>query len=222
MAIFGLYFVRKLLEEAGWPRKQGLFGKLVIDVEILDSATNQMVDWAASIGAGRPRLALQIVAYELKDKDWEGQNPPSMKEFVKEMQGKKGWGKMSEDRSPHEVIEPAGFSGVSRGPYMRAKELADKRIAWALEQFFMWGIFYGLSNPKPFERWYRKYLKDFDKSLPMYKRVGLDVEKPQDLEDLYSTGEDIVRRYERELMEQQLPPIPPKLLSDAKKLGVKI
>jgi hypothetical protein len=62
MAIFGFYFVSGLLREAGWPRKQGLFRRDVLDTTILDSAIDQMVDWAASLGAGRPALALQIVA----------------------------------------------------------------------------------------------------------------------------------------------------------------
>lgn len=50
MAIVGFYFVSGLLRVAGWPRKQGVFRKEVLDTAILDSAIDQMVDWAAALG----------------------------------------------------------------------------------------------------------------------------------------------------------------------------
>jgi dGTPase len=62
MATFGCFFVTGLLREAGWPRPQGLLRKEVIDTMILDSAIDQMIDWSAAIGAGRPRLGLQVIA----------------------------------------------------------------------------------------------------------------------------------------------------------------
>ncbi|MDB5182666.1 MAG: hypothetical protein JWO47_450, partial [Candidatus Saccharibacteria bacterium] len=54
MAIFGTYYVVNLLRVAKWPRKEGILGKEVYDVMIADVTIDQMVDWAASIGAGSP------------------------------------------------------------------------------------------------------------------------------------------------------------------------
>ena len=63
MSIFGFYFVSEILREAGWPRRKGVFNSTaVIDTIILDGATDQMIDWAAALGAGRPTLALQALA----------------------------------------------------------------------------------------------------------------------------------------------------------------
>ena len=56
MSIFGVYFVVSLLREAGWPRKQGVFGGETYDTTIADAAIDEMVDWAASLGSGRPML----------------------------------------------------------------------------------------------------------------------------------------------------------------------
>ncbi len=58
MSLFGFYFVTSLLREMGWPRKQGLFRRVAIDSTVADGAIDQMVNWAASLGAGRPPASL--------------------------------------------------------------------------------------------------------------------------------------------------------------------
>ncbi len=50
MSIFGLYFVRSLMHEAGWPRKQGLLRADAFDTTIADHAVEQMIDWASALG----------------------------------------------------------------------------------------------------------------------------------------------------------------------------
>jgi hypothetical protein len=50
MSMFGLYFVRSLMHEAGWPRKQGLLRAEVFNTLIADQAVEQMIDWAAALG----------------------------------------------------------------------------------------------------------------------------------------------------------------------------
>ncbi|MBI5734097.1 MAG: hypothetical protein HY973_04125 [Candidatus Kerfeldbacteria bacterium] len=88
MAIFGQYFMYGLLREMGWPRKEGLLRRDVVDALIFDSVVEQMIDWAAGIGAGRPRLALQVIAEMNRDKNWEGPDAPKIKWVIDELRKK--------------------------------------------------------------------------------------------------------------------------------------
>ena len=125
MSIFGFYFVGTLLRESGWPRKQGLFKKEVIDTNILDSTIDQMVDWAAALGAGRPGLALQIIAEMFRDRDWAGSDAPSIEHFISGMRSSNESWAASSGRAPHDIIEPTKFSKI--GASMPAKALDDVR-----------------------------------------------------------------------------------------------
>ena len=71
MSIFAFYFVGNLLREAGWPRKLGLFKGEGYATIIADGVIDQMVTWGASLGAGRPSLALQVLAEVYRDRKLE-------------------------------------------------------------------------------------------------------------------------------------------------------
>ncbi len=43
--IIGFHFFASLLHETGWPRKQGLFRRLVVDTTIVDLIIDQMITW---------------------------------------------------------------------------------------------------------------------------------------------------------------------------------
>jgi len=74
-SIFGFYYIMGLLNHMGWPRRKSLFySEAVVNSLILDSAVEQMIDWAASIGACRPQLALQMIATMLRGTDWESKD----------------------------------------------------------------------------------------------------------------------------------------------------
>lgn len=200
----------------GWPRKRGLFRQPCIDTTILDSSVDGMIDWAASIGAGRPHLALQVIAYIFKDKDWEGSDAPKIKLLIEETRPvyqermiKSG------SHAPHAITRVTHFAkhcGVS----VKAKWLQDVRIRNILEQEFLGGLLYGLGSPNLFESWWKDERQQFDKDLPMLQKAGVDVGTAlPPLSEYYANSEQIIRNYEQE-MAIQLPSIPRKLLSDAK------
>lgn len=60
MAVFGLFYVKSMLQEAGWPRKKGLLRKEVIDTFFLDRVIDQMINWGAALGA--PTIATADLA----------------------------------------------------------------------------------------------------------------------------------------------------------------
>lgn len=213
MSIFGFYFVSTLLRETGWPKKQGIFKKEVIDTTILDSTIDQMVDWAAALGAGRPNLALQIIAEMFRDRDWEGSDAPSIEHFISGMRSSNESWTTSSGRAPHDIIVPTKFSKT--GASMPAKALNDVRSG--LEHFVLEGILWGLANPDAFENWFVARHREQTNQLPMMSEAGLEIGALPDLQEFLANSEQILRGYEAEI--GPLQPIPAKLIADASKIG---
>lgn len=216
MSIFGFCFVGSLLREAGWPRKQGMFKGEVYDTAIVDTVIDQMVDWAAALGAGRPRLALQVIAEMFRDRDWGGDDAPEIKTFVDSAQDT--WNS-SASVAPREVVQPVRLA-KSFGKSIDLKAFKDARLQVALEQYFLGALLWGLSNPDRFAAWYASTAKHQESSLPIMRKSGLAVDALPALPQFFEDSEEILRDYEREM--GSLPSIPQKLLSDARLLGWKV
>lgn len=218
MAIFGLYYTKNMLRLMKWPRTQGVLKKgQYIDSTIFDSTIDQMVDWAAAIGAGKPKLALQIVAYMFKDADWGGPDAPQVKNLCVEMNAKyRTEGADFNKTAPHDIIHPVRIAETF-GPTIKAEALFDKRLQGRLEGNFLGGLMYGLSNSKSFEAWHSHHLAEFEKNKDLYQKADIGVDRLPTLSETYRDSEEIIQNYEKE-MEIKLPPIPDKLLVDAKAL----
>ncbi len=218
MAIFGLYYTKNMLRLMDWPRTQGTFKKSqYIDSTIFDGTIDQMVDWAAALGAGKPKLALQIVAYIFKDADWEGADPPQLRQLCEEMNAK--YREESADfntTAPHDIVHRVHIAETF-GPTIKAEALLDKRLQGRLESDFLGGLMYGFSNPKSYEAWHSNHLAEFEKDKELIQKMDIGVDKLPTLSETYRDSEEIIQNYEKE-MEIKLPPIPDKLLVDAKAL----
>lgn len=218
MAIFGLYYTKNMLRLMKWPRSQGVLKKSqYIDSTIFDSTIDQMVDWGAAIGAGKPKLALQVLAYMYSDKDWESADSPKIKMFAEEMNAKyREEGADFNTTAPHDIVHRVHIAETF-GPTIKAEALLDKRLQGRLEQDFLGGLLYGLSNPKSFESWHSYHLAEFEKSKDLYQKMDIGVDRLPTLSETYRDSEEIIQNYEQE-MEIKLPSIPDKLLADAKAL----
>ena len=144
MSVFGLYFVGNLLREAGWPRKQGLFGRLAFDSIVLDAATVQMIDWAASLGAGRPVRALQMIAEMNRDRDWSGPEAPRIKDFLDKVGD--AWGK--DGAGPSDDIEGAHFQKHAKS--ISAQDFTQPQMRGILEQLCLDRTPLGFGPPRRF------------------------------------------------------------------------
>lgn len=133
MSILGFYYVGSLLREMGWPRKQGLFRTEAYDTAIVDAAIDQMVDWAASLGAGRPAVALRIIAEMFRDRDWDAQGAPDIEVFING--SRKSWDEQPK-AAPREIIKPVRLAGAF-GASISHKNLQDSRLRTALEQYVL-------------------------------------------------------------------------------------
>lgn len=216
-SIFGFYYIMGLLSHMGWPRRKSLLNSTaVVDSLILDSAVEQMIDWAASIGACRPKLALQIIATMLRDTDWESKEAMDLSAEVGNM--KKQWAERGNSDNPREAIKPVKFSKHSK--VMTMKQLKDKEISHALEVYCYESLIWGLVNPDNFKTYYSANEKRQIEKMPEYKKAGLEVDYIPSLDQILKEGEEILKGYEKEIRE--LSPLPQKLQSDAISVGIKI
>lgn len=205
-----------MLGQMGWPRRSGLFNSnAVIDTTIAEASTAEMIDFAAAIGACRPKLALQILACMFKDRNWEDENAPQILLFIEN--AKNDWNS-KKGSSPREIIKPIEFSKY--GKTIEAKLLNDREVQAALEQIFLAALLWGLANPEDFKTWYEEDARDKTEKLPEYQKANLDVGSIPSLPEYLDECERMIKGYEEKMGE--LPTIPPRLLEDARVLGRKI
>lgn len=206
-----------LLSHMGWPRRKSLFNsEAVVNSLILDSAVEQLIDWAASIGACRPKLALQIIATMLRDTDWESKDAMNLSAEVGNM--KKQWAERGNSNNPREAVKPVKFSKHSE--VMTMKQLKDKEISHAFEVYCYESLIWGLVNSDNFKTYFSANEERQREKLPEYKKAGLAVDYIPTLDQILKEGEEILKGYEKEVRE--LSPIPQKLQNDAISLGIKI
>lgn len=216
MSIFGFYFVGNLLREAGWPRKQGVFKGLAYDTVFVDLAIGQAMDWGAGLGAGHPRLSLQMIAEMYRDRDWESDEAPNLKLYLDDMAKDDSWSAAS---SPMDAAQPVQLA-EHFGRSMKLEYFQHKKTRALIEPHFLHALLWGLSNPDRFDAWYRSKHARQESRLPEMLEAGLDVEHLPSLPEFLEYCEQIVRDYERDI--GPLPPIPPRLLDDATALGWKV
>lgn len=217
MPAYGKYYINGVLGATKWPRKQGVLGKEVVDVTILDVSIDQMVDWAAAIGAGRPKLAVQVLASLYNDRGWDTDHPPDVEMFVG-MQDEEFKNKRLNlnSTSPHDLLAPYHFAKNS-AKTVPFKQLSDPKIEEILETTFMAALLYGFNHPVEFKNWYKYNLDEFESEKPKYEMIGSPVQDLPSLDELFSNAEDIINLYYQECG-ATLPLPHPKLLAVAKKI----
>jgi hypothetical protein len=216
LSFFGFYYVTGLLEYMGWPKRRSLFNsEAVINSLVLDSAVEQMIDWSASIGACRPDLALQIIATMFRGNDWDGEGSLNLLKMVGD--SKKLWNERG-NNSPREAVQPIKFSKYAA--VTSSKDLNDKRMQSALEDYFYQSLIWGLVNPNSFKVYFETSDKRDKDRLPMYEKSGLGIDSIPTLDRMLKEGEEILRGYEKKV--RPLSPIPQKLIKDALSLGIKV
>jgi hypothetical protein len=216
-SIFGFYFITGLLSHMHWPRRRSLFNsEAVVNSLILDSAIDQMIDWATSIGACRPSLALQIIASMLRDMDWDSKEALDINAETNNL--RKQWVERGNSNNPREAVKPVEYSKYS--DLISMKQLKDKEFQLVLEVYCYESLFWGLVNSDSFKTYYSTKEKRQMEQMPIYKKAGLAVDYIPTLDQVLKDGEEILKGYEKEV--RPLSPIPQKLLNDALSLGIKV
>lgn len=210
MSMFAVYFAAQLLREAGWPRKLGRFKGVGYDAVVADLAFAQSIEWGAALGAGRPRVALQMIAEMFRDRDWESDQAPDVRMFL-DGAPEARW---STADSPQDAVKPPelakGMDTIS------VEQFKDPKLRTTMEQLLLQALLWGLSNPDRFEAWYGSMLAHRKKMLPMTQAADVQADLPS-LQDFFESSTQIIGDYERDI--GPLPSIPRRLLDDAAALG---
>jgi hypothetical protein len=178
---------------------------------VVDAAVDQMIHWAAAIGAGRPDLALRVIAEMYRDRDWESDDVPQIKAIVDDIG--EAWGATGAD--PVDEIAPSRFAAI--GTSMRPEELKDKRTWYVLEHFCLNGILWGLAYPDAFAAWYEANATPPQEK---WQPAGLSDREPPQLTQFYADCVSLLEDYQAEIA--PLPSIPSRLLDDAQALGRRV
>ena len=214
MSIFAFYVASNLLLEMGWPRKLGRLKGEGYEAWIVDVAYAQAIDWGAALGAGRPRLALQMMA-DIHQGDWEGDDAFNVKGVVESLRGMT-WGTAA---SPQEAVPIPGYAKHTKT--LSVDQFRDRRTTTPMEVYVIYALLWGLTYPDRFEAWYESKVADYESGAPEAISHGLEIDETlPSLPEFYENSEQILRDYEQEI--SPLPPIPPRLLADAKALGWRI
>jgi hypothetical protein len=207
---------RRLLHEAGWPRKLGLFKGVGFDAAMLDVAFEQANELGAALGAERPSLALQMIAEMYDDRDWEGEDAPDLKVYVEGLR-KLAWATAA---SPQEAVPLPSFA--DSGAALTVEQFDRREFRRTMEVPFLSAILWGLDHPDRFEAWFSAQKAEYESMLPQARRAGLEVDDElPSLPEFVETGEQFISEYEQ-VSNHQLPPVPPPLLADAQALGWRV
>jgi len=225
-SIFGFYYVVGLLRHIGWPKRRSLFNsEAVVNSLVLDSAIDQMIDWSASIGACCPDLALQIIATMFRENNWNSEDSFNILKVVSD--SKYLWNERG-NNNPRDIVKPFKFSKHKDATSLKdlkkdvisSKDLKDKRMQLALEQYFFESLIWGLANSSSFKIYFETNEKRQKDRLPLYEKAGLEIDSIPPLDQILKEGEEILRGYEKEV--RPLSPIPQKLIKDALSLGIEV
>jgi hypothetical protein len=216
MTDFGNYFVRKMLEQNGWPKRSGLLSsKAVIDALVTDTILNQMVDWSAGLGACKPDLALKMIATSYKDRDWEDKNSIDVLTLTQDL--KKQWESKDKNIAPHDVSEPAILSKFY-GKRVDAKILNDPEVRKMIGCECIFGLLWGLIYPDRFKEWFEADEKRRNDQRPIYEEAGLEFDPAfLTLDKFLSESVLMLEMHEKE--NGLLSDIPQKLIEDVRKSG---
>lgn len=216
MSFFAYHNIETMSLEMGGPKRRSLFNsEAVFDASVIDMIIKHMIDYAAALGACRPRLALQILATVYKNRDWEGKDAPQILDFINK--SKQRW-KEKKDLAPHDIIKFSSFS--EHEELVSVKTLHNKEIQSGMEQKFVEGLLWGLTNSNEFKSWYEIDRKEKESHIPEYKSAGLNVRQFPELSEYLQECEKMVGEYVKKM--GSLSPIPQKLLDDVRELSLEV
>jgi len=219
VSIFAFYFSSGLLSEMGWPRKLGRFKGVGYDATMVDLVFARSIDWGASLGAGRPHVALQMIGEMFRDRDWDSEDGPNVKIFVEgRREDEAQWGPWQSADSPQEAV-PSKAQFAKGMSALTPEQFLGLKVA--TEPYLFNALLWGLDNPDRFEAWYGSYVADYESRVPLAHKAGLEIDdKFSFLSESFENSEHVIRSYERDI--GPLPSIPPRLLSDAEALGWRV
>ncbi len=210
---FASYCLAGLLREVGFPRKSGLLRrKNIVDASAVDVAAKEMVRIAVGLGAGRPDLAIRLVADAFQDRDWSADGATGATEFIDFLDVSE---KLAEnpDAPPWQAIAlPLKDMGRESIPW---EWLGEPGLAVHYVGSFAQGLLWGLLHPDEAREILDAGRVGYEQRAPFWINAGLEISSEYAWptpDHFYRTCEELVRSFESE--RRPLVDAPPELLAE--------
>lgn len=195
------FFVNGMLRAENWPREIGRFKKKwVVDAQIVDSMCFQLAQLGVTLGATRPRLALQLLADIFRTRDWEKKPlsallvdlDPSAR--ISAAPAQKPW---------HSIVTlRLAEYGASMGEQLIPWELlAHENYRAELSISCAAGLVWGLIHPSEATEAIDRESARLNQDLPRWKQAGLAVDPGYEVPNVWQAGinaEDMLTSYQVE------------------------
>jgi hypothetical protein len=214
---FPEFFLFGMLRAAKWPRQAGLLKKtLVVDPRIVDHLRVQLVEIGVALGAGRPRLAAQLLADILGNQDWDAE---PFSELSTNLSSELGWSGLSASSSvlPWECMVRTHLSAepnVSKPETLRWDWLDKTEVRVLFHVECVAGLVWGLLNPIAAIEAFRVRLAQVERLAPAMGQTNLNIDTKSlamTPEAWFQQSEDMVHAYQEEC--RLLPAVPAALAS---------
>ena len=200
------YLLHGFLSSVGWPiRRFVFFGPRFVKASVLDVATLHVLRFGVGLGAGRPRLAANLIADSF-DRDWTAQAVQELLDDLDEDHGVRG------EESPWQAVAPLSWS--EEGETVAWSVLADDRIGRVYVRAMAKATALGLLHPREAEDAVDRDRAIWRGTQRKYLQAGLEPTEeypwPSN-EEFFEHCEDVVRSFEVE--RRSLVEAPPALLA---------
>ncbi len=206
MSRFRSWYVAEQLRQMGWPKEKGTFRKQAyVETALVDAAVEQSVRVCVGLGAGRPQLALAVLADTFPNNPWTETS-------VGELLGVLGQGEDTIARNRELLPWQALIAAHRIAPYgnhLPAEKLNDADLNTIWDSVSARGTLWGLTHESDMPRVFAEDKERYEQTAREAVTLGLDV-SPQfpwtTLDQFYDGCEEFVRLFE--LVRPPLPEVP--------------
>ena len=210
MSNFASYVLVGILQSAGEPKKSGFLGrKLVVHTKALDLGIEQLLKIGVAVGAGRPRIALRLIADSF-DRDWTAESVRELVDFL----NIEHLVTASPDQPPWQVIAGPGFAEQGK-EYISWNWLGEPQIALHYTGWFTQALLRGILHPQEASDALETDRTNLEERAGWWKAKGLDISPdtwPKNNEELLKVCDELVNSFEAE--RRPLADVPGELLSE--------
>ncbi len=206
MSRFTMWYVAEQLRQMGWPREKGTFRKQAyVETPLVDAAVVEAVRVCVGLGAGRPKLALAVLADTFENNPWTETSVGELLRFL-------GRGEDTIARNPELLPWQALYAEHRIAPYgndLPAEKLNDSAFVQVWGSATAQGTLWGLTHESDMQRVFAEDKERYEQVTSEAAPLGLDVRSQfpwTTLEQFYEGCEEFVRRFE--LVRPPLPEVP--------------
>ena len=195
MSRFLEWFIAGQINSMGWPRPKGLFRRPHVDSVIVDTAVELGLQTTIGLGAGRPEIAIRLLADIFSDNPWTEESTAELLTTLRQAVA------ITEKRS---VIAPwkalwSEYAMAPRFKDIRWGELDSFEFACVRSIAAARAVYWGLTNEEQMLAVFQKAKSDYENTAVEANQAGLGVNTSYawySLDHFYATCDKLVRDFQ--------------------------